>query len=204
MFCGNKTAPTPVLDNESTGEGLNDQSKTRRFEVIVLPHLNAAYNLARWLTRNDQDAHDIVQEACLRAFKFFDGLRGDNGRAWLLGIVRNTFYNWLEQQRKHTANTPFDEESHSLESAAPSQPYCNPESIQARADDARLLNQALARLPLEFREVVVLRDLEDLSYKEIAEVSAIPIGTVMSRLARGRKLLLADLGRSKQELTDGL
>ena len=183
---------------------MNDQSKTRRFEVMVLPHLNAAYNLARWLTRSDQDAHDIVQEACLRAFKFFDGLRGENGRAWLLGIVRNTFYTWLEQHRKHEVNTPFDEESHSLEGVTLSQPDSNPESILARADTARLLNEALARLPLEFREVVVLRDLEDLTYKEIAEVSAIPIGTVMSRLARGRKLLLADLGRNKRESCDGL
>jgi RNA polymerase sigma-70 factor (ECF subfamily) len=171
---------------------------------MVLPHLNAAYNLARWLARSDQDAHDIVQESCLRAFKFFDGMRGDNGRAWLLGIVRNTFYTWLEQHRKHDTNTPFDETSHSQESVAVSQTDTNPEAILARADDARLVNQALARLPLEFREVVVLRDLEDLSYKEIAEVSAIPIGTVMSRLARGRKLLLADLRCGKQESCDGL
>jgi RNA polymerase sigma-70 factor (ECF subfamily) len=183
---------------------LSDQSKTRRFEVVVMPHLNAAYNLARWLTRSDQDAHDIVQEASLRAFKFFDGLRGDDGRAWLLGIVRNTFYTWLEQRRKHDAHAPFDEESHSQENATQGPPESDPESILARADSARLLNQALARLPLEFREVVVLRDLEDLTYKEIAEVSAIPIGTVMSRLARGRKMLLADLARSKRESCDGV
>ena len=183
---------------------MNDQSKTRRFEALVLPHLNAAYNLARWLTRNDQDAHDIVQEASLRAYKFIDGLRGGDGRAWLLGIVRNTFYNGLELHRKHDKNTCFDEELHSQEGGAPSQPDGGPESILARADDIRLLNQALARLPLEFREVVVLRDLEDLSYKEIAEAAAIPIGTVMSRLARGRKLLLVDIGRSKQETCDGL
>ncbi len=174
-----------------------EQSKTRRFEAIVLPHLDAAYNLARWLTRSDQDARDIVQEAYLRAFKFFDGFRGGNGRAWLLGIVRNTFYTWLRQNRKQDSNTPFDEESHSMEATGPGQPDNNPESILSRADDARRLNQALAKLPLEFREIVVLRDLEDLSYKEIAEVSAIPIGTVMSRLARGRKLLLADLGQIK-------
>ena len=183
---------------------MNEQTKTRRFEVMVLPHMNAAYNLARWLTHNDHDAHDIVQEAYLRAFKFFDGLRGDSARAWLLGIVRNTFYIWLEQHRKHDTNMSFDEESHSLESSAPSQPDGNPEMILARADNTRLLNLALARLPLEFREVVVLRDIEDLSYKEIAEVSAIPIGTVMSRLARGRKLLLADIGLSKQGSCDGL
>lgn len=181
------------------GNGLDDKLRMRRFEILVLPHLNAAYNLARWLVRCDQDAHDIVQEAYLRAFRFFDGLHGENGRAWLLGIVRNTFYTWLEQHHKYDANMSFDEEMHSLEDSATVQPYSNPESILERADGKRLLNQALARLPLEFREVVVLRDLEDLSYKEIAEISAIPIGTVMSRLARGRKLLLADLGRCKQE-----
>ena len=180
-----------------------DQSKTRRFEAMVLPHLDAAYNLARWLARNDHDARDIVQEASLRAFRFFDGFRGENGRAWLLSIVRNTFYTWLEQHRRQGSSTPFDEESHSMESD-PGQPDNNPESILSRADDARRVNQALARLPLEFREAVVLRDLQDLSYKEIAEVAAIPIGTVMSRLARGRKLLLADLGQITQESDDAL
>lgn len=180
-----------------------DQSKTRRFEAMVLPHLDAAYNLARWLARNDHDARDIVQEASLRAYKFFDGFRGENGRAWLLSIVRNTFYTWLEQHHRQGSSTPFDEESHSMESG-PARPDNNPESILSRADDARCVNQALARLPLEFREVVVLRDLQDLSYKEIAEVAAIPMGTVMSRLARGRKLLLADLGQIMQESDDGL
>ena len=180
-----------------------DQSKTRRFEAMVLPHLDAAYNLARWLTRSDHDARDIVQEASLRAFRFFDGFRGENGRAWLLSIVRNTFYSWLEQGRRQGSSTPFDEEAHSMESGL--EPLDNnPESILSRADDARCVNQALARLPLEFREVVVLRDLQDLSYKEIAEVAAIPIGTVMSRLARGRKLLLADLGQITQEPGDKL
>lgn len=180
-----------------------DQSKTRRFEAMVLPHLDAAYNLARWLTRSDHDARDIVQEASLRAFRFFDGFRGENGRAWLLSIVRNTFYSWLEQGRRQGSSTPFDEEAHSMESGL--EPLDNnPESILSRADDARCVNQALARLPLEFREVVVLRDLQDLSYKEIAEVAAIPIGTVMSRLARGRKLLLADLGQITQEPGDEL
>lgn len=183
---------------------MNDQTKTRRFEVMVLPHMHAAYNLARWLTHNEHDANDIVQEAYLRAFRFFDGLRGDSARAWLLGIVRNTFYTWLEQHRKHDTNMSFDEEAHSQENSAPSQPDGDPEMTLAHADTARLLNQALARLPLEFREVVVLRDIEDLSYKEIAEVAAIPMGTVMSRLARGRKLLLADIGLSQQGSCDGL
>lgn len=183
---------------------MTDETKTRRFEAMVLPHLDAAYNLARWLTRNDRDAEDVVQEAFLRAFKFFGGFRGENGRAWLLGIVRNTCYSWLRQNRKQDLNTPFDEEAHSLELQRQSQPDNNPESILARDDDLRFLNQALEKLPLEFREVIVLRDLEDLSYKEIAEVSAIPLGTVMSRLSRGRRLLLACVGQMKQESCDGL
>lgn len=183
---------------------MTEQTSSRRFEMVVLPHLDAAYNLARWLTRSDSDAEDVVQEACLRAFKFFAGFRGENGRAWLLGIVRNTCYTWLQHNRKQNLNTPFDEESHSLEARDSSRPDDNPESILARSDDVRLLNRALEKLPLEFREVVVLRDLEDLSYKEIAEVSAIPIGTVMSRLARGRRMLLACVGQVKPESCDGL
>jgi len=181
-----------------------EKTRSRRFEVIVLPHLDAAYNLARWLTRSDTDAQDVVQEAFLRAFRFFDGFHGDNGRAWLLSIVRNSCYTWLQGNRKQSLLTPFDEESHSLESGDANQQANNPEAILERNDDLRQLNRALESLPLEFREVVVLRDLEDLSYKEIAEVAAIPIGTVMSRLARGRKLLLASVGHLKQESSDGL
>ena len=182
---------------------MTETEQNRRFQALVLPHLNAAFNLARWLARNDQDAEDVVQEACLRAYKFFDSFQGQGGRVWLLSIVRNAFYSWLEQGRRQGSSTPFDEEAHSMESGL--EPLDNnPESILSRADDARCVNQALARLPLEFREVVVLRDLQDLSYKEIAEVAAIPIGTVMSRLARGRKLLLADLGQITQEPGDEL
>ena len=181
-----------------------EQTRSRRFEVIVLPHLDAAYNLARWLTRSDHDAEDVVQESFLRAYRFFDGFHGESGRAWLLSIVRNTCYTWLQQNRKQDLLTPFDEESHSIGSTDPDRPSNNPEAILVRNDELRFLNRALATLPLEFREVVVLRDLEDLSYKEIAEVSAIPIGTVMSRLARGRKMLLACVGQLKQESGHGL
>lgn len=167
----------------------------------MLPHLNAAYNLARWLTRNDQDAQDIVQEACLRAFKFFDGLRGEETRAWLLAIVRNTTYTWMRQNRGHAQNSPIDEEFHDGNERGSAtlldQADGNPEAILAHADDKRLLNQALEQLPLEFREVLVLRELEDLSYKEISIIAGIPIGTVMSRLARGRGLLLKYLERTK-------
>jgi RNA polymerase sigma-70 factor, ECF subfamily len=183
---------------------LTNQTNARRFEAVILPHLNAAYNLARWLTRNNHDAEDIVQEACLRALKFFDSFRGDNGRAWLLGIVRNTSYTWLEKHRKHELNTPFDEEFHSLDADCDDRPDTNPESLLARAQDSRLLNQALEQLPVEFREMLVLRELEDLSYKEIADVAAVPIGTVMSRLARGRKLLMKHLRQTVEGAGDGM
>lgn len=178
---------------------MTEQTNTRRFEAVALPHLNAAYNLARWLTRNDRDAEDVVQESCLRAFKFFGSFRGDNGRAWLLGIVRNTCFTWLQQNRKQELHTVFDEDAHSLGSAGGDRADDNPEAILVRNEDRQQLNEALERLPLEFREVVVLRDLEDLSYKEIAEVVAIPLGTVMSRLARGRRLLLAGVRSMQQE-----
>lgn len=164
-----------------------------------MPHLNAAYNLARWLTRNDQDAQDIVQEACLRAFKFFDGLRGEETRAWLLAIVRNTAYTWMRQNRRHVQSSSIDEAFHDGNEGGSAtlldQADGNPEAILARADDKRWLNQALEQLPVEFREVLVLRELEDLSYKEISIIASIPIGTVMSRLARGRGLLLKYLER---------
>ena len=178
---------------------VTEAMKALRFEKIVLPHLNTAYNLARWLSRSDQDAQDIVQEAYLRAFKFFDGCHGEDARAWLLAIVRNTTYTWLQQNREHLKNTSFDEEVHGLNAEGSvtllNEANNNPEAILARNDDKRLLNQALEQLPLEFREVLVLRELENLSYKEIAIVAGIPIGTVMSRLARGRKLLLECLER---------
>lgn len=164
-----------------------------------MPHLNAAYNLARWLTRSDQDAQDIVQEAYLRAFKFFEGLRGEETRAWLLAIVRNTAYTWMRQNRGHVQNSSIDEAFHDCNEEGSAtlldQADSNPEAILARADDKRLLNQALEQLPVEFREVLVLRELEDLSYKEISIIASIPIGTVMSRLARGRGLLLKQLER---------
>ena len=150
----------------------------------MLPHLAAAYNLARWLSANDQDAEDIVQEATLRAFKFFDSFKGGDGRSWLLAIVRNTFYNQLPQKHKQDLTTVFDEEIHGGNSE-----LLNPEVLLMRSADNQLLKEALNQLPLEYREVIVLRELEDLSYKEIATLVGIPIGTVMSRLARARKHL---------------
>ncbi len=161
---------------------MQEQSDVARFEQTVLPHLDAAYNLARWLTRNDTDAADVVQEAFLRALKFFGGFRGGDTRAWLLTIVRNACYTWLRRNRVNELATPFDEETHSVESD-------DPETILLEGADREMLRQALEALPVEFREVVILRELEGLSYKEIAGVADVPVGTVMSRLARARKRL---------------
>lgn len=152
--------------------------------MMVLPHLKAAYNLARWLSGNDQDAEDLVQEATLRAFKFFEGFKGDEAHTWLLTIVRNTFYTQLSQKSKREQTTIFDEEIHADSSEA-----LNPEVLLLRSVDNRRLKEALEQLPPEYREVIVLRELEELSYKEIADLIGIPIGTVMSRLARARKRL---------------
>lgn len=162
--------------------GGND--KLQRFEQAIVPHLDAAYNLARWLTRNEQDARDMVQEASLRAFKFFDGFRGVDARAWLLTTVRNTCYSWLEQNRRTQAMTPFDEEMHSFDAEA-----ANPSSLLLKSSDMAMLKDSLEQLPDEFREVIVLRDLEELTYKQIADVTNVPLGTVMSRLARARSKL---------------
>ncbi len=179
-----------------------------RFQQVVLPHLNAAYNLARWLCRNDHNAEDIVQEASLRAFRFFDGFHGEDARAWFLAIVRNAAYTWLQQNRGHEQSVPFDEELHSLQASATvtvlSPPDSNPEAILARDDDRGLVNRVLEMLPAEFREVLVLRELEDLSYKEISSVAGIPMGTVMSRLARARRLLGECLKGIDNEMRNGM
>ena len=156
----------------------------QQFEETVLPHLNAAYNLARWLTRSSHDAEDLVQEAYLRAFKSFAGFRGGDERAWLLTIVRNTCYTWLQANRSQELTTSFDEEMHIDEKRGG-----NPEKLMLEAANRHLLRNALEELPFELRETLVLRELEGLSYKEIAVVSGIPVGTVMSRLARARERL---------------
>ena len=159
--------------------------RVRRFEQLVVPHLGAAFNLARWLTRNDQDAQDIVQDSSLRALRFLDGLRGEDARPWLLGIVRNTTWTWLQANRP--AELTAREEDGEPQMPAP--PSDEPEASAIRRADARLLNEAIAALPPPLREVIVLRELEDLAYREIALIADIPIGTVMSRLARARRLL---------------
>jgi len=160
-------------------------TKAMNFEEAVMPHINAAYNLARWLTRNDADAQDMVQEAYLRALRFFSGFRGTDARAWLLTIVRNTCYTWLRRNRSPELSCDFDEVVLARESEGP-----DPETEQLKKAQAQMVNEAIEKLPIEFREVVVLRELEELSYKEIAVVLGVPIGTVMSRLARARKRLM--------------
>ena len=158
--------------------------RVSRFEREVLPHLDAAYNLARFILRNDQDAEDAVQEASLRAFRFFDNFRGENSRAWFLQIVRNTSYTLLKKKRPAEMSVEFDEELHGAASAA-----LDPGISLDRAQDRQTVRSAIDQLPPEFREAIVLRELEGASYKEIADISGVPIGTVMSRLARARRQL---------------
>jgi len=168
-------------------ERLLDQNELTAFNETVLPHLDAAYNLARWLTRNDHDADDVVQEASLRAFKYWAGFSGRDCRSWLLAIVRNTFYTWLRQQSIQPELTT-DGEVDDMDNGIP-----NPESMLLQKADREMLRAALEDLPVEFREAIVLREMEGLSYKEIADITGVPIGTVMSRLARGRNRLQINL-----------
>jgi len=166
---------------------LNDDESRRRFERVALQHLDAAYNLARWLTRNEQDAQDVVQEAYLRAMRYFGGFRGEHARPWLLTIVRHTCYAWLKENRSSELRLSDDDDAAAPEGIAPASD--EPHEAALRNADRAQLNQAIAALPIDYREVLVLRELEDLSYKEIARIAEIPIGTVMSRLSRARSLL---------------
>lgn len=158
------------------------------FEQALLPHLDAAYNLARWLTRDAQDAEDVVQEAYLRALRFFGGFRGGDARPWLLAIVRNASHDWLRQRGALDATTPFDEEIHTGERTSET-----PETLLLQRADRGTVQRALAALPVRLREVIVLRELEGLSYRQIAEIVGVPVGTVMSRLARARARLQHDV-----------
>jgi len=170
-------------------EAPRDQGRDRpsTFEELFLPHLDAAYNLARWLLRNDQDAEDCVQEAYLRAHRAFPRFRGGDGKAWFMTIVRNVCYTTLNKLRRQQAAEPFDEEIHCAESD-----HLTARQFSQRAD-AETLRCGLEKLPPEFREIIVLHDLEGHSYKDIAAIASIPIGTVMSRLARARDKLRAEI-----------
>ena len=159
----------------------------QRFEALALPHLDAAYNLARWFTHNDEDAHDVVQEAYLRALRYFESFRGGEVRPWLLQIVRHTSYSWLSKNRPNDMVSLDDCDDAWREIAGPSAE--EPQAIALRNSDRTRINEALADLPVGYREVLVLREMEDLPYKDIARIVDIPIGTVMSRLARARGLM---------------
>jgi RNA polymerase sigma-70 factor (ECF subfamily) len=163
---------------------LQEENKTAQFEAITLPLFGAAYNLARWLVRDDRDAEDVVQEAYLRAFRFFGSYRGGDNRSWLLTIVRNTCYTWLQQNRSRELTEPIEDKLDEVGISTE-----NPETILLQNMDAKLLRQALEELPIEFREILIMREMEELSYKQISSIADLPIGTVMSRLARGRKRL---------------
>ena len=167
-----------------------DEERIRRFEEAVLPHLDSAHNLARWLTHSDADAGDVVQESCVRALRHFDGFRGGDAKPWFLAVVRNTALTWLSRR---PGEAVFDENAAATTESAER----SSESEMLRADEREALERALQTLPAEFREALVLRELEGMSYKDIAAVTGVPIGTVMSRLSRGRRLLLGRLGAKK-------
>lgn len=171
-----------------------NRSPATRFEETVLPHLDAAYNLARWLTRNHDDAEDVMQDAVLRAYRFFGGCRPGDARPWLLRIVRNAAYDWLRANRPAEVRgfadvAPDDSDGTSYTEDVFHEAADDPEAATLRAADRQLLNRLIADLPAEYREAVVLRELEDLSYREIADVTGVPVGTVMSRLSRARRRL---------------
>ena len=168
---------------------LPQNERQRRFELLALPHLDAAYNLGRWLTGNAADAEDVVQEAYLRAFRYFDAWQGENFRTWLLAIVRNCFLTWARDNRSSRLVFTSEDSKEAHEETIWTQQPGDPETLLMRSLDATTVTRLVEALPHEYREVLVLRELEDLSYREIAEVLGAPIGTVMSRLARARALL---------------
>ena len=159
---------------------------SRLFDATVLPHLDAAFNYARWLTRNEAEAEDVVQDACVRALRYFSSLRDDDARAWFLAIVRNAWYSRIARHAKVTSMGPLNEAGESAADDA-----LDPEAQLLQQTTVAHVREALDQLPADFREVIVLREIEGMSYKEIASVVQVPIGTVMSRLSRGRERLLA-------------
>lgn len=170
---------------------MGDDENRKRFELLALPHLNAAYNLARWLTHNDHDAQDVVQESFVRAMRYMGSFRGDSARAWMLQIVRHTCYSWIKENRP-SENVALDDSDDAWQ-AIPAPAADEPHAMAIRKADRQQINEALAALPVAYREVLVLRELEDLSYAEIARIAEIPVGTVMSRLARARGLMRSAL-----------
>ncbi len=190
------SSQAPQRDDPSDmASGDNDNV---RFRNVVLPHLGDAYTLARWITGNRADAEDVVQDACLRAFRAIRNFDGGSTRAWVLTIVRHTAYSWLRKNRPTTLVTVESLEAVEEAQATPSDLGGEtPEAALIAKADAARLEAAIAALPTPFRETLVLRDVQGLDYREIAEVTGVPIGTVMSRLARGRSRLIADIGRKE-------
>ena len=170
------------------------EQRRRRFEQLALPHLDAAHNLAFWITRNEQDASDVAQEAYLRALRFFDSFRGEDAKFWILAIVRRCAYSWLSRKRSSTMMVSLEVEQEPAAEAA-----AEPERQLLTRAERDAVTAAVAGLPEEFREILVLRGLEDLSYKEIAQVTQTPIGTVMSRLSRARAMLRETLADDSAE-----
>jgi RNA polymerase sigma-70 factor (ECF subfamily) len=178
---------------------LSDPAESKRFEQTVLMHLDAAFNLARWLTRDDAGAQDAVQDACLRALRFFDKQQGPSVKAWFMSVVRNASLDWLEHHRTSGLHEAYDDEVHGHQ-AVTSAGLEPPESAAARRSEAHWLRECIASLPRDYREVIVLRELEELSYKEIGAIVDVPVGTVMSRLARGRDLLQQRLTETRRRM----
>jgi RNA polymerase sigma-70 factor (ECF subfamily) len=172
---------------------MSANDKGQRFHSLIMPHLSEALSLARWLTKNRADAEDIVQEACLRAFRSLDHLDKGSPRAWLLAIVRNTAFTWLQKNRR-TDTIPIDDETGMSSSHLSADLALNPEAELIAKADAAELEAAIEALPMEFREALVLRDIQGLEYREIARVAGVPVGTVMSRLSRARRQLMAAIG----------
>jgi RNA polymerase sigma-70 factor (ECF subfamily) len=190
VHAGGSTPSFEAETREPVSEpAFHKSGKLEDFEEIILPHLNAAYNLARWLLRNEQDAQDVVQEASLRAYRFFDGYKGGDAKAWLLTIVRNTSLTWRRRAKRDASNVLFDEVVHGAPADAP-----NAEERMVDADKTTALRNCIEALPTEYREVLILREFEEMSYKRIAETVGLPVGTVMSRLSRARQRLEACIG----------
>jgi RNA polymerase sigma factor (sigma-70 family) len=174
---------------------MNGSDDNARFATVVIPYINEAYRLARWLTGNRSDAEDVVQDASLRAFRAIRSFAGGSARAWLLTIVRNSAYSWLKENRPTTVVTVEDLEAAELSQTTPGDSnVATPEAALIAKVDAQALRAAIAALPTPFRETLVLRDIEGFNYREISEATEVPIGTVMSRLARARRQLIAAIG----------
>ena len=195
----NKLAGIQWPIRSRNGKGIGLDNRTQRFEAVVLPHLDAAYNLARGLLKDDHSARDAVQDACLRAFRFFDHLEGEEARPWLLAIVRNACYSLLGKRRQLGEQVEFDEERDSEFAEPSARARGDPEAQLFRKIESARLDEEIERLPSVYREVIVLRELEELAYEEIAQIANVPVGTVMSRLSRARALLRARLGRADEQ-----